>query len=370
MFNPYILLATALVAILGFGFYTNPKAPNSPQTLTVGAILPLSGDFAFLGTQMQRGMELALEDYPASHIKIVYEDDQTLNNLSALNALKKLLLSDKAVIVLNDAVNTTKAIAPTLDAQKVPAVVFWDNNEELKGLSKYVFAMGLSTELAGSDMAQFAFHTLGVKSVYIASAQDGWSEIISNSFAKKFKELDGTINAHEKFPPDSIDFRTLIAKAKQAGSGAIYFPLFPQANESLIKQARELDYTGYLLTGDGLTEENIQNLGALSNGVYASLPYLANQSFLDKYRAKFSDNLNPINLSFAGLGYDAAKLVIDVVASLEKRGTKVTAEAIRNALPGFEFSGVTGSGKFSAEGIVTKKELLLEVHNGTFKPVQ
>ncbi len=370
MFNPYVLVAAALVAILGFGFYIRPHQPETLGTVSVGAILPLTGDLAFVGTQMQRGMELALGDFPNSGIKIIYEDDEFPNNVVSLDALNKLLFANKVDVVLNDAVNSMKALAPTLDAQKIPAIVFWDSNEELKGLSDYVFAMGLSTELAGSDMAELAYEKLTAKKIYIISAQDDWSEIISRSFIKRFTELGGTVTLHEKVSVDFADFRTNILKAKQENSDAIYFPLFPQANEILIKQAHELGYKGHLLTGDGFTDENVKNLGALSNGVYASLPYLADKSFLDKYRAKFGDSANPINLSFAGLGYDAAKLVIAVVASLEKRGIPVTPQAIRDALPGFEFSGVTGPGKFSAEGIAIKKESLLKVQDETFELVR
>jgi branched-chain amino acid transport system substrate-binding protein len=368
MFNPYVLVAAAIVAILGLGLYATPKA-NSGD-ITVGAILPLSGDMASIGTEMQRGMELALKDHPGSGIRIVYEDDQTLDNVASVNAAQKLILADHVDLILNDAVNTVKALTPILEENKVPAIVFWDSNVELKGMSPYVFTTGLSTEGAGSDMASVATDKLQAKTAYVISDQDEWSKIISDAFIKKFTEEGGTIAGHDTVSVDTIDFRTAIVKAKQAHASVLYFPLFPQQHVSLVRQAKELEFNGALLTGDGFTDDNLASLGHMANGLYVSLPWLENKSFLEKYRNAYGSDTNPANLSLAGLGYDAVEVAIDVVASLKAKGIAPTPQAIRDALPGFEFSGVTGAGKFSSDGIAAKTERIVTVVDGAYTPVQ
>ena len=59
--------------------------------LRVGALLSLSGDYAALGTEINRGIELAQAERggTALHVEVVVEDIQTLNNRAAVSAAQK-----------------------------------------------------------------------------------------------------------------------------------------------------------------------------------------------------------------------------------------------------------------------------------------
>jgi len=363
-----ISIAVIIVILIGAWFYFN----NNPAAagLKVGAILPLTGEFAFIGEEMQRGMELALADYPDVGIKIIYEDDQVFDPKTAVNALNKLINVDKVLVVLNDVVNTIKAEGPILNEKKVPGIVVWDSNKEIFGLGDYTFSIGLSTEEAGKDMAKFAFEKLAIKNLSIVSAHDHWSEIISSAFEKEFKNIGGTIDLHEVVNINQSDLRINISKIKSAGSKAIYFPLYSQSLNSLIKQSRELGFTGYLLTGDSITDNDIKNLGTYIEGIYLTQAWLEDKSFFKKYKEKYEEERNPVSLAFAALGYDSVKMLAELFRVMEEKDIGINSQNIRDGLVGFEFDGVSGHTNISADRTADKLESILTVKNGQFELVK
>ena len=367
----YVLVALVVLAAVLFWVNSSrndntASVVDSSREIKIGAILPMTGDLAFVGEEMRKGMELAISDYPELSIKLIVEDDQTVVNAVAVNAANKLTRVDNVDVLLNVAANTQKAIDSVLSAAKVPGVVIWDNNRAIKELSPYSFAIGFSTEQAGEDMAQYAYTNLGARSVAVLSAVDEWSEVISEAFIKEFKKLGGTVVIRERTSTGESDFRTSVAKVVQADVDAVYFPHFPVPNELITKQLRELGYSGRLLSADAFVDTTVENLGALADGVYLSQMWLEDQNFYERYVAKYGSETNPINLAFVGLGYDSIKLVAELSKKLQAEGKDITREAIHENLIGFRFSGITGVTEISPDRTADKREKILQVQNGTF----
>ena len=367
----YILVALVVLAVVLFWVNSSrndntASVVDSSREIKIGAILPMTGDLAFVGEEMRKGMELAISDYPELLITLIVEDDQTVVNAVAVNAANKLVRVDNVDVVLNVAANTQKAIDSVLSAAKVPGVVIWDNNRAIKELSPYSFAIGFSTEQAGEDMAQYAYTNLGARSVAVLSAVDEWSEVISEAFIKEFKKLGGTVVIRERTSTGESDFRTSVAKVVQADVDAVYFPHFPVPNELITKQLRELGYSGRLLSADAFVDTTVENLGALADGVYLSQMWLEDQNFYERYVAKYGSETNPINLAFVGLGYDSIKLVAELSKKLQAEGKDITREAIHENLIGLRFSGITGVTEIRPDRTADKREKILQVQNGTF----
>lgn len=247
----FLAVIFLLIACLAVPAGSSADNLQELQPLRVGAILPLSGDFAFVGKEMQRGMQLALEDFSDYRIEIIYEDDRTFDAKSAVLAAKRLTGIEKVDILFNAVVNTTPAIASIVKSTATPTFVIWDSNKRLKALQGPIYGMGFSTEGAGEDMADFAYYEKGLRRISVISAHDEWSEIISNSFAERFAAAGGVVVQHSRVQITETDLRALILKAMQNKAEAIYAPLFSQSLTALIKQARAFRFPGILLTADG-----------------------------------------------------------------------------------------------------------------------
>jgi branched-chain amino acid transport system substrate-binding protein len=369
-----IIIGTIVVIIIlagiWYGVSKNPIVPTTKEPIKIGAILPLSGGFAFVGKAIQQGMELALQDYPESNLRIIYEDDQSFNSTAAVNAVNKLVNIDGVHLVFNSVVATIKAIAPVLNEKQTVGIVVWDSNKTIANLGSYIFGMGYSTERAGEKMASFAYYKLGVKTAAVVAAYDEWSEIISSSFIDKFKNLGGRVDLHEEVKLEENDFRSIIAKIKNKKSESIYVPLYGSALDNFLKQTKEAGYKGFIFSADGFTDMTIKNVGEAAEGVYVTQLWISDQTLLEKYKSKYGQEIDPINLNFVALGYDSIKLVAELSKNIKAKGKAITKQAIYQELVGFRMKGFTGETAFSASRITDKEEPILIVKNRKFELIE
>lgn len=330
------------------------------EPVKVGAILSLTGDVAYFGSAIQRGMELAVRE--GEDIQVIYEDDQTLNRTQAVAATKKLIAQDKVPLILNMVVNTITAIAPILTASNTIGLVVWDSNKTIASVGENIFGMGYSTELAGADLADFIKVKLGSKSVAVISAHDEWSELISESFVSQAKKIDLAVTFHERVNVDNKDFRSLMVKARSQKVDAVFAPLFGAGLLSWVRQSRELRFNGHLLTGDSISPDEVKQLGdKLAEGLYAAQVWVDNPEFIKKVSGE-----DGVKLGFIAMGYDSISCVRQLFRALSAEGKPFEANTIQQKLKSFVCQGVTGSIKIAQAS--ERRQRILQVRSGQFVP--
>ena len=365
-----IIGVLAVLILVGIGAFMSkePAAEDAAITLKVGTILPLTGDFGFVGEEMEKGMRLAIANNPDVTVELIVEDDQGFNNSTAVSAARKLTSVDGIDVLLNPAVNTAKVISPVVTESGTPTLVFWDTNKDLRGLSDYVFAMGVSTEGAGRDMARFAAGELGAETVGVIANIDEWSEIISTSFIEEFENGGGMISTHDRVAVGDTDLRTVIARALADNPDAIYFPVFPDASNVLVRQLREQGYKGYLMSGDGFLDINIEALGEYAEGIYVTQLWTEDSELETLYVETYGEGLDAVNLSYAAMAYDAMNAAIEVAQKVQAEGIS-SRRGIRDKMDGYTFESVAGPVTISAESS-GKSEPIVVVKDGLFQLAQ
>lgn len=349
---------------LSLGLATFALAEERPQ-LKVGAILPLTGDVATIGTAMKQGMDLCVGRARHVAIDLIVEDDKTMDRVVAVTAAKKLISSDKVSVLLNASISTIAAIAPITEKAGVPSVVIWDSTRGLMRYGRSVFGFGYSTELAGEDMAEFAVSRLKRSNLAIISMTDEWSQRISSAFSQRVTKLGAKTVLTQEVNPMQVDFRGLIVRAKQRGADALYVPLYGAGLLSVIRQARELKFSGEILTGDGLSAAEVQQVGAAANGVYVTQINFTDPSFRAAYVERFGvPEAHGANMGQAALGCDAINMIDQLAGKILSQGRTVSAESLRQELPGFAFEGVHGPTVFEPDNTVLRREPVLQVQGG------
>jgi branched-chain amino acid transport system substrate-binding protein len=273
--------------------------------IKIGAILPLTGDFSFIGEEARRGIQLAQEEAKVNgfNASILYEDDQSLDPTSGVNAANKLINQDKIQAGLTVLVEEAKPMAPIFNNAKTPLVVMWDSNSFLQS-QEYLFGTGFSTEKTGEKMAEYAYNKLGLKKVAIAAHKDAWAEIISKSFSDKFQQLGGSIVYNQTFLPDEKDYRTAITKMKTLNPDGVYFPMLFPTSSNFLMQSKELGFNPVFMTGDAFVQDAISAAGGAAENVYFTNIY-TNESadLIQKYKTTFGSD--PIDITIVSFGYDA-----------------------------------------------------------------
>ncbi len=356
------IVIVILAAVVAVAIILQPTGKvTGKKEVKVGAVLALSGDYGVFGTATQRGMEIAAEELNEKgglRYSIIFEDDGNFEIIRAVEASRKLVDVDKVDVSFVTAGNEAKSVSPIFESGKTPLIVIWDSNNELAGLGNYTFGIGFSTEGAAQSMARFAYSNLSARSVSIVYTFDDWSNLIAKEFRKEFEALGGKVLLFEGTDVYEKDFRTIIEKSRK--TDAIYAPLLLPSK--LIKQSRELGYSGYVLSADALGQNQIDAAEGAADGVYHTNVYVGQgekiRNILEKYRSKYKEE--PKVLPLTAVGYDA---MYAVDAAVRAKG--IGREEIKSGLYEIHFEGATGVVDFDETGMSPRFEHVFVVKNGT-----
>ena len=229
----------------------------------------------------------------------------------------------------------------------------------------FMACFGDNTQAAAG--AEYAFSTLGAKTAYLLFDETtDYTVLLAGYFKERYQQLGGQIVAEpDTYVGGATDFSAQIAKIKALATppDMLYVSSGPDEIGTLVKQLREAGIDEPVFGGDGYdTPLLLQTAGDAANDVYFTThalfdPTQATQrqkEFIDAYQTRFG---TPPESAFAGLGYDAVKLL---AAAIEHGSAKQ--KAIPGALEATQdFPGVTGDISF-APGVHIPEKQVTVVH--------
>ena len=360
---PVLLFLHALV----FGGCITPSL-SAADDLSIGALVPLTGDFAAAGGQFQRGMQLAEDEINSAggvagdRLTIIYEDSKILPTTSVA-AARKLVELDRVSAVLALTLVEAKAAGPLLEAAHVPTIFLWDSNPKIDDLGQYLFSIGLWTPNAGIRVAEYSFHTLGLRRAVIVKNFDEWAIDVTDTFSSRFKELGGEVVLNETLDPHENDFRSVLLKVKKLKPDLIYAPLGFNA-PTFFKQLRNMYHIpGVIFSSDNIRDDIILASEGALEGAYvthgADPKTLEAKALLERFKARYKGE-SPTSLLFVSAGYDGVKLLAKAIAEGGRSG-----EAIKNSLYTVKgYHGASGRVEISPEGSSKLKATVFKVVNG------
>ena len=137
-----------------------PAASHS-ETFKIGAILPLTGEFAMEATEFQRGIDIAVEEINqrdhgrGAKVTVQIEDSQYQARL-AVSAAKKMIEIDRVLGVVTATYTEVMATGPMFEQRKIPLIHLWDSSDEIERLGHHIFAIGPWAPSSGEKAAEFA----------------------------------------------------------------------------------------------------------------------------------------------------------------------------------------------------------------------
>ncbi len=358
------ILVMVSILLLSFSSW----AENGSEPLKIGAIIGLSGSMAQAGMEMKKGMEIALKDLgePAP-IKVIFEDDQSMEQKVAVSAISKLINIDKVKVVLTWVNTTIPSIAPIATRAKVPLIEFWDSNEGMFSLSPYVFCSGVSTEKSGALGARFAIQNKKNKKLGIIVLNDPWSELIAGAFKNEVSKLGAEIVFEERVDIQEKDVRALILKLKKSGAEGVYLPLCMNSLYASIRQLKELGFNGEIYTADCMVEGDLKVLGKHGDNIYSQQILYEDPDFAKKYESLFGATPSNVGAAYAALGYDAIFIVDQTLKNLKEKGLQPSSENIKTELETLRYNGLTGTSVL--HGPSEKVESIVIVKDEKFRKV-
>lgn len=365
---------SALIAGLAVALSLGGCKSNPTDEIVVGEFASLTGGTATFGRSSDAGVRLAVEEINASggllgkKLRVVVEDDQSKPE-EARTAVLKLLKQDNVVAVLGEVASSRSlAAAPECQRAGVPMISPASTNPKVTQVGDHIFRVCFIDPFQGSTMAKFAIETLHAKTAAILrDVKNDYSVGLADFFRDELLRQGGKIVADVSYSEGDIDFKAQLTAIRTVKPEVVFVPGYYTEVGLIARQARELGITVALLGGDGWdSPRTVEIGGAAVNGCYFSNHYAADdpnpavQSFIAKYRQKYSE----VPDAMAVLGYDAAQVLGDAI---RRAGTTEGAK-LRDAIAATkDFPGISGKITIDEQRNARKSIVVLKIENGNVK---
>jgi len=217
-----IILAVFLAALL-----STPIISAEKKEITIGAFMPLTGDFASYGARGRVAMEKAEADIarftsganlPIT-IKFLYEDTETKANVT-LEKIKAMAAQGvKVAVGLLDSSDIRLAMG-YVNANKIALISSFSTVAELGVADDYVFRPIPHDDMEGVALAKLV-ETMGFTHVALLVRKDPCDLSIASSFAKEFEAVGGTILERVDFAGGTKEFSGELSSLERAVGPAV-----------------------------------------------------------------------------------------------------------------------------------------------------
>src|SRR5438874_5380144 len=202
-------------------------APAGAQdTLKIGLVMTLSGQFADAGIQMQNGVKTYMKEHGETiggkKIELIVKDSGGVAPDVAKRLTQELVVRDK-VDILAGFVLTPNALAAgdvSAEAKKF-MVVMNAATSIITTKSPYIARTSVTTPQLNHTLGSWAAKN-GIKKIYTMVSDYGPGIDAETWFQKGFKDGGGEIVGSVRFPVANPDFSAFVQRAKDSNPDAIY----------------------------------------------------------------------------------------------------------------------------------------------------
>ena len=332
-----------------------PAAAAAAASLTIGAVLPLTGRYASLAEQVKNGYEMAFENLnKTSKLQLTLKmlDDES-DATKTVQRHESLFASDNVLAALGGAGSDLHAAAAAVaEKNKTPylGIAFALLSVHQKGY-KYLFSpFPKSPALSQNIFDLFDGLTPRPSKVAIFAEKTDWGAELEALWNKDAKARGYEVVTDEQYTPAATDYSALILKAKSANADALLALPTPPDGLALAKQMKELDYlpkvTEFIRAPDGLVWG--MNLGKDGDyfmnapGWNAAVKFPGSAEIAAQHQTRYNKSAEAL----VGPAYGAVQILFDAANKVGKPDR----EALRSALAATDMTTVVGPVKFNPDG--------------------
>ncbi|HKX34391.1 MAG TPA: branched-chain amino acid ABC transporter substrate-binding protein [Actinomycetota bacterium] len=338
--------------------------------IKIGSLLSISGETAFLGTDSNHGIELAIDDLDGSldatpgqllghEVELQQEDDGC--SAEGGQAGGTALAADPEIVAVigTSCSSSALGVADTILGDK--GILLFSPSNTNPGLTSeeahqpFYFRTAHNDLIQGAIVGEYVFNELGIDSAATINDESPYADGLAAAFRETFEGLGGTITAVEQVNSADTDLGPVLNSIAQGNPGAVYGPNFNPVCALTATQGLDILPKGTVQLGsDGCLESAfLETAGDLPAGYYyASSPDLSvfaqgafyKDEFIPAYKEQFGTAPTAV---FHAHAYDAANILfgaIEQVAVDDGSGNlTISRTALRDAVQATaDYEGVTG----------------------------
>ncbi len=359
---------------------TTAPEPPSDEPIRIGAVLGISGRFAFVGGPQQNALLMAQDEINAAGgiagrpVEFVIYDDE-VDETKTVPLVNRLIGEDEVVAVIGPSITIPAlAVGPIFEREQIPNITLtsralWETDN-----LKYVYQTTPREEVEVLSLISFIKEELGLAKVGVLHDAQPYGTGNLALIEKFAPELGLEIVGVESIENGDTNAVPQLERLRDAGSEVVIVWVGDPAASSAAKGADQIGWDVPLIGSSAIAGPAFVELaGESAEGVYSDATYNFGEpppnqaAFLESYQARFDS----LPTQFAAFAYDAAYVL---KAAIEHAGGDTSADAIiggLNDMPTFE--GVTATYEFSAEdhnGLgLNPLFYIVQVQDGAYKVV-
>ena len=331
------LLELATLAALA----ASSAAQAQSDTVKIGVILPMTGQSASTGKQIDAAIKLWLAQNGTraggKKVEVIVKDDAGVADTTRRLA-QELVVNDKVVALAGFGLTPLAlATAPIATQSKTPMVVMAAGTSMITEASPYVVRTSFTLPQAAVGMGEWAPKN-GIKKVVTLVSDFGPGNDAEKFFVDRFVLNGGSVLEKLRTPLRSPDFAPVLQKVRDAKPDALYVFLPSGQGAQFMKQFAErgLDKAGIRLigTGDITDDDQLNDMGDVALGVVttqhysAAHPSPANKKFVDAFQAanKFRPNFMAVG------GFDGMRVIYNALNATKGAGGDALLAAMKGQI--------------------------------------
>lgn len=362
------LLALAVALGLGACAGTGDGPVDADGPVVLGAVYNLTGAQEDLDGPSARGARLAVDQANAAggvlgrEIELVVTDGESLPTF--VEGRTTTLLEERPNVAALFGLSDTDMVLAAAPVAAEAGRLFLSSGATSPQLPAevpdwlYLACFGDNVQAAAG--AEFAYGTLGARSVSILYDESAtYTRLLRDYFSTRFRGLGGTLVSVASYasgadlgaPIDALDLE----------ADMVYLSALPDDAVPAVRALRDAGFRGPIVGGDAFDDADTWAADPELGEVYFSThAYLGPDSgdeailaFREAYR-EISPDEEPN--SFAALGYDSARLLLDAIA----RAGSDAPDAVLTALGETEdFRGLTGTISYPDDSRIPQKSVAI-----------
>lgn len=338
---------------------------STTETITIGAVYTLSGDYVDFLHGSTAGTRMAIDDFREAtglNVRFIEEDDKSCSDKTG--GINKLVNLDGVdAIVGTTCSSMTLAMAPIAESSETVMISPVSTSPDVTNAGKHVF------RTIASDDTKLTWVAEQINSNYarVGLLYDGSNDVFTSGIRDIKEQLDAEVVAEQKTGAEQVDFRTELLKIHAAEPEVLVLGM-TLANQ-FAEVMTQWDELGFEPIPVYVWIETVEDPKVIELGgkdvediifpAFASPSGPAYERFATAYKAKYNESVP----AYAAEAYDAAMIALKAVAASDgsKEDILEKTEEI-----GTDYQGVSGTITFDENGDVEKPIVAKTIRDGEF----
>ncbi len=324
LFVSAALAATVALALPAFAQDATPALSGDP--VQIGVAVAHTGNASVYGLDQELGAQLAQDYFNANGgingrpVEIVFQDAGT-DEQAAINAFNTLIGSNVVAIIGPTLSQQAFAADPAADQAGVPVIGPSNTAKGIPQLGNFVSRVSAPvTVIAPNSIKAALTVNPNIKTVDVLYAKnDAFSVSETAVFQQILKDMGLTVAHVQEFQTTDTVFTNQTSTVLADNPELVVISGLATDSGSLVKELRDLGYTGLIVGGNGLNLPNMFPIcqsacdGIIVTQAYSVLNDSAiNKAFIDAYKAKQAKNPG----QFPAQSFTAVQVVVEAMRAL------------------------------------------------------